>query len=169
MKVWDRREGANVAGLIRAGDQFPDFNLPNENGAAMRRADFAGQWLVVFVYPKDDTPGCTVESKGFSTTKLDFEAIGAQVVGLSADDPASHKSFCGKYGLTVTLLADPSGTLLGALGLGQTEYGGTRYWDRTTFVVDPGGVVRKVYTNVKPQGHEREVLADLKRLQASAA
>ncbi len=158
-----------MANLIREGDQFPDFNLPNENGAAMRRADFAGHWLVVFVYPKDDTPGCTVESKGFSGAKLDFEAVGAQVVGLSADDPGSHKSFCGKHGLTVTLLSDPTGALLGALGVGQTEYGGTPYWDRTTFVVDPRGAVRKVYTDVQPKGHQHEVLGDLKRLQAAAA
>jgi peroxiredoxin Q/BCP len=153
--------------LIREGDQFPDFNLSNENGETMRRADFAGQWLVVFVYPKHDTPGCTVESKGFSAAKLDFEAVGAQVVGLSADDVGSHKNFCGKHGLTLTLLADPSGALLGALGVGQTEYGGTPYWDRTTFVVDPRGVVRKVYTNVTPKAHEHAVLADLKRLQAA--
>ena len=156
-----------MATLIHEGSQFPDFALQNESHETLRLADFAGQWLVVFVYPKDDTPGCTVESKGFSAAKLDFEAIGAQVVGLSADDVGSHKSFCGKHGLTVTLLADPSGALLGALGVGQTEYGGTPYWDRTTFVVDPRGTVRKVYTNVKPQGHEREVLADLKRLQAT--
>jgi peroxiredoxin Q/BCP len=158
-----------MASLIREGSPFPDFALPNENHALMRLGDFAGRWLIVFVYPKDDTPGCTLESKGFSAAKGELDAIGAQAVGLSADDVGSHKSFCGKHGLTVPLLSDPGGTLLAALGVGQTEYGGTPYWDRTTFLVDPRGVVRKVYASVKPQGHEREVLAEIKRLQAAPA
>ena len=121
----------------------------------------------VYVYPKDDTPGCTIQGKAFTATKSEFERRGIHVVGLSADDVTSHKGFCDKFSLTVELLADPSATLLKALGVGQAEYKGNLYWNRTTFVVDPTGVVRKVYANVMPQGHEDVLLKDIDNLRAS--
>ena len=100
-----------------------------------------------------------------SAAKPQFDAIHAVVVGLSQDDVASHKDFCNKFAFKVPLLADPKAELLRALGVGQTEWKGQKYWDRTTFVVDPKGVLRKVYTQVKPDGHDQEVLRDLKELQ----
>src|SRR5690606_37688595 len=96
----------------------------------------------------------------------EFDALGVTVVGLSADDVASHKHFCDKFSFKIDLLADPDKTLLNALGVGQTEYKGTMYWDRSTFVVDPQGVVRRVYDKVDPRGHELALLKDLKELQA---
>ena len=134
----------------------------------MRLGDFAGRWLVVYVYPKDDTPGCTIQGKSFTASKADFDRAGISVVGLSADDVASHKAFCQKFAFTIDLLADPEQRLLGAAGVGQTDYKGTMYWDRTSFVIDPTGVVRKVYENVKPEGHERALLGDITRLQQEA-
>jgi peroxiredoxin Q/BCP len=151
--------------ILSAGKPFPDFSLANQDGATRSLASYEGHWLIVYVYPKDDTPGCTVQGKAFTATKADFEKRGIKVVGLSADDVASHKSFCDKYSLAVELLADPQATLLAKLGAGQSEYKGTLYWNRTTWIVDPQGVVRKVYANVNPQGHEAVLLHDITTMQ----
>jgi peroxiredoxin Q/BCP len=153
--------------MLETGRPFPGFSLQNQDGATLSLGDFAGKWLVVYTYPKDDTPGCTIEGKGFSAAKPEYDRIGAVVVGLSADDVDSHKRFCDKFSFAMPLLADPKAQLLSALGVGQTEWQGRRYWDRVTFLVDPRGVVRKVYPKVKPDGHEQEVLRDLKALQKS--
>jgi thioredoxin-dependent peroxiredoxin len=151
--------------MIEAGQKLPEFSLPNQDGATRTHADYAGKWLVLYVYPKDDTPGCTVEGKAFTATKQDFDAAGATVVGLSADDVGSHKAFCDKYSLTIELLADPEAKLLSALDVEQRDWKGTPSWTRTTFLVDPSGVVRKTYAKVDPNGHEKAVLADLAALK----
>ncbi len=151
--------------MITAGQPFPDFLLANQNDEKRTLASYKGKWLVVYVYPKDDTPGCTVQGKSFTATKADYEKRGIQVVGVSADDVTSHKGFCDKHSLAVELLADPQATLLSKLGAGQSEYKGTLYWNRTTWVVDPAGAVRKVYVNVKPEGHEAVVLKDIIAMQ----
>jgi peroxiredoxin Q/BCP len=155
--------------MIEAGTKFPDFSLPNQDGKTRTLGDFKGKWLVVYVYPKDDTPGCTIQGKSFTATRSDYEAGGVEVVGVSQDDVVSHKSFCNKFGFTIDLLADTGAKLLGACGVGQSEYKGTMYWNRTSFVVDPQGILRKVYTNVNPEGHEKTLLADIGALQASRA
>ena len=147
------------------GQPFPKFSLPNQAGKTVSLDDFAGKWLVVYVYPKDDTPGCTIQGKSFTATKADFDAAGIAVVGVSQDDVASHKSFCNKFGFTIDLLADTNATLLNAAGVGQSEYKGTMYWNRTSFVIDPKGILRKTYENVKPDGHEQTLLQDIKALQ----
>ena len=152
--------------MIDVGQKLPSFTLENQDGAARTNADYAGKWLVLYVYPKDDTPGCTIQGKSFTATKADYDAANAVVVGLSEDDVASHKAFCNKFSFSIELLADPQKKLLGALGVGQTDWKGTLYWDRTTFLVDPQGVLRKVYTKVDPNGHERVLLEDLAKLSA---
>src|ERR1700679_642906 len=106
---------------LEAGKPFPDFALPDQDNHLTRLADFAGKWLVVFVYPKDDTPGCTIESRGFSSALSAFENANARVVGLSADGVDSHKSFCGKFDLKMPLLADTKGELLQSSGVGQSD------------------------------------------------
>lgn len=151
--------------MIEAGQKLPNFSLPNQEGVTRTPADYAGKWLVLYIYPKDDTPGCTIQGTSFTAQRDAFEKAGIQVVGLSADDVDSHKSFCNKFSLTVELLADPQTHLLNALGAGQSDYKGTMYWNRTTFVIDPEGVVRKVYTGVKPEGHEQVLLQDIQELQ----
>jgi len=152
--------------MLSVGSPFPTFSLPNQDGKTVTLNDFAGKWLVVYVYPKDDTPGCTIQGKSFTATRADFQAAGIEVVGVSQDDVASHKNFCNKFGFTIDLLADTNATLLHAAGVGQSEYKGTMYWNRTSFVIDPNGRVRKVYENVKPEGHEQTLLADIKGMQA---
>lgn len=150
--------------MIESGQKLPEFSLENQDGATRTNASYAGKWLVLYVYPKDDTPGCTIQGKSFTATKADFDRAGAVVVGLSADDVASHKSFCDKFSFTIELLADPQTKLLAALGVPQSEWKGTLFWERTTFLVDPNGVVRKVYPKVDPNGHEKVVLDDIAKL-----
>ena len=151
--------------MISTGTKLPDFRLQNQDGKWTTHGDYHNKWLVLYVYPKDDTPGCTIQGKSFTATKADFDKAGAVVVGLSEDDVASHKNFCNKFAFSIDLLADPEKKLLGALGIGQSEYKGTSYWDRTTVVVDPQGMVRKVYEKVNPQGHEQVLIADLAALK----
>jgi thioredoxin-dependent peroxiredoxin len=154
--------------MIEAGHPFPSFSLRNQDGATKSLSDYAGKWLVLYVYPKDDTPGCTIQGQSFTATKNEFEQEGIVVVGLSADDVASHKAFCDKFSFTIDLLADPKAELLGSAGVGQSDFRGTLYWDRTTFVIDPTGVVRKVYAKVDPKGHERVLLDDIRAMRGEA-
>jgi peroxiredoxin Q/BCP len=151
--------------MIREGEKFPDFALSNQDGRTVKLGDFAGHWLVVYFYPKDDTPGCTIQGKSFTAARDDFGAADIKVVGVSQDDVDSHRSFCDKYAFTIDLLADTRGDLLKACGVGQSEYKGTMYWDRTSFVIDPSGTVRKVYEKVNPNGHEQELLSDIAKLR----
>ena len=153
--------------MLEPGMPFPSFSLPNQDGKAVSLKDFAGKWLVVYVYPKDDTPGCTIQGKSFTATREDFEAANIKVVGLNQDDVSSHKSFCNKFGFTIDLLADTDARLLNDAGVGQKEHKGAMYWSRTSFVIDPMGMLRKVYRDVKPEGHEKVLLEDIKSLQRS--
>ena len=155
--------------MLTAGNPFPNFSLPNQDGKIIRLTDFAGQWLVIYFYPKDDTPGCTIQGKSFTASKADYDKAGVHVLGVSADDVASHKNFCNKFAFTIDLLADPDALLMKALGIGQAEWKGMKFWERTSFVVDPKGVIRRVYEKVNPEGHERVLLDDIKTLQEKAA
>jgi thioredoxin-dependent peroxiredoxin len=153
---------------LQEGQRFTDFKLKNQNGETVTLDDFKGKWLVVYVYPKDDTPGCTIQGKSFTASKQDFDDANIAVVGVSADDVNSHKNFANKFGFTIDLLADPDHELLKAAGVGQSDYKGTMYWDRTSFVIDPEGKLRKTYLKVNPEGHEQMLLEDIKAMQASS-
>ena len=155
--------------MLSAGNPFPNFSLPNQDGKTTKLGDFAGHWLVVYFYPKDDTPGCTTQGKSFTATKADFEAAGIKVVGVSADDVTSHKNFHHKFAFKIDLLSDTEALLMKALGIGQSEWKGTKYWDRTSFVVDSKGIIRRVYEKVNPEGHEKILLDEIKLLQTKAA
>ncbi|HEV7397280.1 MAG TPA: peroxiredoxin [Pyrinomonadaceae bacterium] len=151
--------------MIEAGAKFPDFSLPNQDGKTVSLSDFNGKWLVVYFYPKDDTPGCTIQGQSFTATKDEFDAAGISVVGVSQDDVASHKDFCDKFDFKVELLADTDAKLMQELGIPQAEWNGMKFWERSTFVIDPSGTVRKVYAKVSPQGHEQVLLEDIKQLK----
>jgi len=152
---------------VQEGQRFVDFKLQNQDGETVSLDDFKGKWLVVYVYPKDDTPGCTIQGKSFTASKQDFDDANIAVVGVSEDDVASHKNFCNKFSFTIDLLADPKHELLQAAGVGQSDYKGTMYWNRTSFVIDPDGNLRKTYQKVNPEGHEQVLLNDIKAMQAS--
>lgn len=154
--------------MLEVGSRFPNFSLPNQDGKNVTLNDFAGKWLVVYFYPKDDTPGCTIQGKSFTASKDSFDAADISVVGVSQDDVASHKDFCNKFDFKVQLLSDTGAGLMKALGIGQSEWNGMKFWERSTFVVDPQGTLRKVYEKVNPQGHEQVLLEDIKTLQQSS-
>lgn len=151
--------------MLSTGGKFPDFTLQNQDGKTRVLKDYAGKWLVLYFYPKDDTPGCTIQGKSFTEQKAMFDKMNVSVVGISQDDVKSHKDFCSKYSFTIELLADTKGELLKAAGVAQSEYKGTMYWDRTTFVVNPTGMLKKIYQKVSPQGHEQVLLNDLAEMQ----
>ena len=151
------------------GKRFPDFSLQNQEGNTVKMDDYAGKWLVLYVYPKDDTPGCTIQGKSFTASKQDFDEANIAIAGVSADDVESHKNFCNKFAFTIDLLADPNHELLSAAGVGQSDYKGTMYWNRTSFVIDPEGTLRKIYEKVNPEGHERVLLEDIKAMQGDSA
>ncbi|TRZ55627.1 MAG: peroxiredoxin [Rhodocyclaceae bacterium] len=149
------------AGLPVAGAAAPAFSLPDQSGKTRTLAEFRGQWVVLYFYPKDDTPGCTEEACNFRDDIFALSQMGAQVIGVSLDDSASHAKFAKKYSLPFPLLADPSGAVTDSYGaLSQ----GSRYAKRYTFLVDPAGKVAKVYTTVETSRHSTEVIEDLKRL-----
>ncbi|HUY26988.1 MAG TPA: peroxiredoxin [Candidatus Binataceae bacterium] len=153
--------------MLEAGHPFPNFSLPNQDGKTVKLGDFAGKWLVVYFYPKDDTPGCTIQGKSFTASKADFDAAGVTVLGVSADEVASHKNFCNKFSFTIDLLADPKSDLMKSCGINQAEWNSMKFWERSSFVIDPKGVVRKTYAKVNPQGHEKVLLDDIKALKGN--
>ncbi|MCA1577642.1 MAG: peroxiredoxin [Acidobacteria bacterium] len=150
---------------LAEGQRFIDFKLQNQDGKSVSLDDFKGKWLVLYVYPKDDTPGCTIQGKSFTASKEEFDAANIAVVGVSEDDIESHKNFGNKFGFTIDLLADPQHQLLNAADVGQSDYKGTMYWNRTSFVIDPEGKLRKIYRKVNPEGHEQVLLEDIKQMQ----
>jgi len=141
--------------------------VPTDQGAqAAKRSlsDFKGQWLGLYFYPRDFTSGCTLEARGFQRDLEAFRARGAAVAGISADDGESHQSFCGSEGLAFPLLSDPDGAVSRRYGSWMAPYS-----QRHTFLVDPQGVLRQVWTAVRPAGHSAEVLAALDQLQSADA
>jgi len=149
-----------------AGNPAPAFTLPNQEGAQVSLDQFKGKWIVLYFYPKDFTSGCTVEAHNFQRDIDKYTEKNAVIVGVSVDEVESHKSFCTKEGLNFKLLADSSHAVVQKYG-SVTEYKGMTLAARNTFLIDPTGVIRKVYLKVSPQGHSEEVLADLQHLQSA--
>ena len=145
----------------------PDFSLPDQTGIMHSLSDYAGKWLVLYFYPKDDTPGCTIEACSFRDDRDDIaEQTSAAIVGVSMDDSVSHQKFATNHRLTFPLLADEQGEIVRAYGAWGKKMYGREGILRKTFLIDPNGIVQKVYGRVTPLGHSRKVLADLKALQS---
>src|SRR5271155_373568 len=157
---------ADQAQMPPAGNPAPAFSLPNQEGAQVSLDQFKGKWVVLYFYPKDFTQGCTIEAHNFQRDLDKYTAKNAVIVGVSVDDVGSHKSFCAKEGLNFKLLADPSHVVVQKYG-SIMEYNGMTLAARNTFLIDPAGVIRKVYIKVSPQGHSDEVLADMQQLQSA--
>jgi thioredoxin-dependent peroxiredoxin len=155
-----------------AGDQAPDVALPDESGTVHRLSDQRGRWTILYFYPKDDTPGCTVEACEFRDSNETIRERGAEVWGVSPQGAASKRAFREKFGLPFTLLADEEHTVAEKYGswVEKQNYGKT-YWGtaRTTFLVDPEGRIARVWPKVKADGHAAEVLAALDEEQAVRA
>src|SRR5580658_8845964 len=148
------------------GTPAPAFTLPSQEGAQVSLDQFKGKWVVLYFYPKDFTSGCTIEAHNFQRDIDKYTQMNAAIVGVSVDTVDSHKGFCTKEGLNFKLLADPNHTVVEKYG-SIMEYNGMTLAARNTFLIDPTGVIRKVYLKVSPQGHSDEVLADLQKLQAA--
>lgn len=142
----------------------PRFSLTNQDGTTNTLADFAGSWLVLYFYPKDDTPGCTVEACSLRDANDELIALGAQVVGISKDDTDSHQKFKAKHKLNFTLLSDPDGKTTQAYGAWGKKMFGKEGILRKTFIINPRGEIVKTYGRVTPLGHGDQVIADLKQL-----
>lgn len=150
------------------GDMIPDIAMKTPDGGSVKPSDFRGKKLVVFFYPKDDTPGCTTENKDFSAMKADFDAAGVALLGVSKDTPAKHQKFIAKHGLTAPLASDPEeGGLSDALGVwAEKQMYGKTYMGmvRSTYLVDAEGRIAQVWDKVKVKGHAEDVLAASKAL-----
>ena len=153
---------ALAADMPAEGSQAPDFTLQSQEGKTVSLKDFRGQWVVLYFYPKDMTQGCTIEAHNFQRDLAQYTAKKAVIVGVSADSIDSHQQFCTKESLTFRLLADPEKKTVAAYG---SLMANGMYAARNTFLVDPQGVIRKVYTGVKPNVHSEEVLTALGELQ----
>jgi peroxiredoxin Q/BCP len=147
-----------------AGSAAPDFTLASQEGAAVSLKDYRGSWVVLYFYPKDQTPGCTREAHNFQVDQANYAARRAVVLGVSVDSVDSHKKFCAKEGLNFKLLADRDGKVSGAYG-SLTNLGVVKFAARHTFLIDPSGKVARVYTSVDPVRHSEEVLAALDQMQ----
>jgi peroxiredoxin Q/BCP len=147
--------------MLKAGDRVPEFQLPADNGRSVSSAELAGRRYLLYFYPKDDTPGCTVEACSFRDNLPAFDKIGIAVFGVSADDALSHQKFARKHGLNFPLIADPNHQLIGPMGVWvEKSMYGKKYMgiQRSTFLVGADGTIEKVWESVKPLAHTAEVL-----------
>jgi thioredoxin-dependent peroxiredoxin len=146
---------------LTAGDVAPAIELPDEHGKTVSLASYAGRRVVVYFYPRDDTPGCTKEACQFTDLFSSFSGLGVEVLGISADDAASHQKFRAKYGLQITLLTDADHAVMEAYGAwGEKTNYGKKFMGviRSTFLVGPDGRIERAWYNVRADGHAQHVL-----------
>lgn len=152
---------------ININQVAPDFNLADQAGKVHQLKDYRGQWLLLYFYPKDNTPGCTTEACTIRDAWAEFASLKATVLGVSADSVASHQKFADKFKLPFPILADEDKTLIKQYGvLAEKSMFGKTYLGikRSSFLIDPQGKIAKIYKNVKPAEHAAQVLVDIKKL-----
>lgn len=148
----------------KIGQKAPEWTLEDQDGVTHSLGSNKGSWVLMYFYPKDDTPGCTKEACAFRDSFPAFKKIKAKVFGISVDSVAKHRKFADKYELPFTLLADPEKEVVSAYGVwGKKKFMGREYMGtmRISFLIDPKGVIAKIYEQVKPETHAEEVLKDL--------
>jgi len=150
---------------VAVGNPAPEFELADQNGRLHSLEDYRNQWVVLYFYPKDETPGCTTQACEFRDNIFAFKERNAQILGVSLDDIASHKAFAENHGLPFPLLADAEGVVASAYGV-KTRMFGMEVAKRQTFIIGPDGRIAKHYAEVKPAEHAALVLADLDALNA---
>lgn len=158
------RASRNAKAAPAAGSPAPDFTLKAQDGKPISLRDFRGQWVVLYFYPKDFTSGCTKEARNFQQDLALYEQKNAVILGVSGQDEVSHEKFCTAEGLHFKLLADAHCELSARYG-SVVDLGVAKLSARHTFLIDPAGVIRRVYLKVDPSKHSAEVLADLAELQ----
>ena len=151
--------------LVDLNSKAPDFNLEGSDGKKHNLKEFSGRYLVLYFYPRDDTPGCTIEAKGFTSKIDEIHALGADVVGISSDNVASHNKFCSKYGLKVLLLSDPSNEVIKS----YDSYGNKGIFGfgtlRKTFIIGKDGKIAKIFEKVNPLNHENDIILAIKEME----
>jgi peroxiredoxin Q/BCP len=147
-----------------AGTKAPDFTLKSQEGKTVSLHDFKGKWVVLYFYPKDFTQGCTIEAHNFQADQAKYDKMNAAIVGVSVDTVDSHQQFCTKENLTFKLLADEKHEVVNTYGSTQ-KFGDNEVAARNTFLVDPQGVIRKVFLKVNPNPHSTEVLMALAEME----
>ena len=155
--------------MIKINEKAPEFCLPNQDDVEICSRDLKGKWIVLYFYPKDSTPGCTTEACEFSEAAPDFSDLDAIILGVSADSTKRHRNFIEKQNLTITLLSDETTNMMQEYGVWQLKKNyGKEYMGiaRTTFIINPEGVVKAVFENVRVKDHVAKVKAELERLQA---
>ncbi|QQS22768.1 thioredoxin-dependent thiol peroxidase [bacterium] len=152
---------------LKINQKAPDFTLPDQDGAKHKLSDYQGQWVLVYFYPKDDTPGCTTEACTLRDNFPAFKKLKVKVFGISVDSEKSHKKFADKYQLPFTILADEDKKVVEKYGVWQEKsMYGKKYMGtvRNSYLINPEGKIAKIYEKVKPAMHAEEVLADIKEL-----
>ncbi len=153
--------------MLTQGQSAPAWTGIDQHGDTRSSNEFLGSWLLLYFYPKDDTPGCTTEACGLRDTFPELRSNNVHVVGVSADDEKSHQKFAKKFDLPFALIADTDKSIINAFGVwGEKSMYGKKYMGilRTSFLIDPTGVVQKVYEQVKPAEHAKEILQDISTL-----
>lgn len=163
--AWPAFATVNAGEKSLEGSTAPGFRLQDQSGHWHSLADYRGDWVVLYFYPKDDTPGCTTEACSFRDEIYRYKALGAKVIGVSLDDVDSHREFADKYELPFPLLADVDKTTAQAYGV-LRSLGPLDYANRETFIINPQGRIARHYPDVDPDEHTGEVLMDLEALMA---
>ncbi len=163
----DLGSSPSPAAMLKINSKAPDFKLPDQNGKEHSLKEYRGKWVLLYFYPKDDTPGCTKEACAIRDSLPDFKKLKITVLGVSVDSVKSHKKFSEKHSLPFTLLADEDKAVVKKYGVwAKKKFIGREYMGtlRTSFLIDPFGKIAKIYENVKPEIHAEEVLRDFKEL-----
>ncbi|MDY0263643.1 MAG: thioredoxin-dependent thiol peroxidase [Sulfurospirillum cavolei] len=153
--------------MLKIGDNAPELTLPNQDDVEISLRDLEGKWIVLYFYPKDNTPGCTTEACDFTATLPQFDTLGAVVLGVSPDSTASHQKFIAKQKLDITLLSDSTTQIAQRYGVWQLKkFCGKEYMGivRSTFLIDPEGKIAQIWSNVKVKDHASEVKKALEAL-----
>ena len=156
---------------VRVGQAAPEFTLLDQSGQSHRLSAYRGQWVLIYFYPKDDTPGCTKEACGIRDRFAELKKLKAVVLGISADSVESHQKFAGKFDLPFPLLADTQKQVVQAYGVwGPKSFMGKSYLgiNRSSFLIDPQGRIAKIYPKVKPEEHASEILQELAQLRGGS-
>lgn len=153
---------------LSIGDLSPAFSVKVKENESINLSDFKGKYVIIYFYPKDDTPGCTLEAKDFNLLKNEFESLNTEIIGISKDSIASHENFCNKYGLTFHLGSDLDGSICEKYGVWtEKSFFGKKFMgiNRATFLINPDGNIAYIWPNVSAKNHANDVLIKLKELK----
>lgn len=164
MLVASAGAGFSFDAMPQVGQEAPNFTLPSQDGTPVSLNDLRGKWVVLYFYPKDGTPGCTIEAHNFQRDLSKYQSENAMIVGVSVDTTGSHKEFCAKQGLTFKLLADDQKKVVNEYG-STMGMAGMTLASRNTFLIDPEGKIAKVWVKVDPRSHSQDVLSTLQKLE----